>query len=680
MGVYNDLLMRLPRKLISLIIPLLLLGLVLAAYIRNIPLEIYSGDIGDLVSASCLRGVAHPPGYPLFVMIGGLLCRAPLSLPPVSKVALLSVISSTIGLVLYYFFSLRETQSKVIASISTLTLAFSYLFWLHAEVPEVFGMNNFFAIAILSCAIFFRRTKKLTYLYCLFFLCLLAFTHHQTIVFLYPGVFIFLFGSLRSILTQKRVLIRLLALGAMSALPYWYIFVASKYNPPVNWDSVHDFRTFVHLLLRKDYGGFAPSVANGIPINVKGIVVLEYFKTLLSTFSFQILSVAILGALYLFRKEKRFFAALLISFILTGPFFIFYSTTIITSVAAWGVLERFYVLSTVVFMFFVPYGLLSLDRFLKAFVPTLYFRRILLGYFFIVPFFLFLSNQPRNNLSTTQIGKNLAMDFLGPLPKNSVIFVTGDTTTFNIWYERFVIGERSDIDIINPGGVGSNVYLNREVNTYFDAHKEASLSAVVHQTIEDIRLRRRLFSTYDLPFKPEGTRLVPWGLVMELLSEKDIPSKKEYVDLVDKILNSYHPAYREKLKLNEKNLVTEEIPMIYANAYVRVGDFMDSYYKDSRLALGYYQKSLQIDPQNPSSLTGVGLATYKALGDCQKGIEYLGRAIEIYPIWRMYYIQQYLVSKQCKDAQTLKHLSQEYKIRFNEDIEDIASRTSPAKP
>ena len=33
-------------------------------YLHNLTRDIYSGDIGDLVTAASVFGVPHPPGYP----------------------------------------------------------------------------------------------------------------------------------------------------------------------------------------------------------------------------------------------------------------------------------------------------------------------------------------------------------------------------------------------------------------------------------------------------------------------------------------------------------------------------------------------------------------------------------------------------------------------------------------
>ena len=126
-----------------------------AAFINNLTRDVYSGDIGDLVTAAYVFGVAHPPGYPLLTFLGFVLSHLPLSIPPVSKVALLSVISSLSAFFFLYKFCFMQTKNFFISILSVSILAFSYMFWFFAEIPEVFALNNLFVIALFYFAIKF---------------------------------------------------------------------------------------------------------------------------------------------------------------------------------------------------------------------------------------------------------------------------------------------------------------------------------------------------------------------------------------------------------------------------------------------------------------------------------------------------------------------------------------------
>ncbi|MBI2034467.1 MAG: DUF2723 domain-containing protein, partial [Candidatus Levybacteria bacterium] len=106
-------------KKMSIILPSFLFAFSLFIYLHNLSLSIYGGDVGDLVTAAIVGGVAHPPGYPLFTLLGFILTRLNI-FTPAFMVGLISVFSSSVSVLVYYFFSLKLTNSKLIAFISSL--------------------------------------------------------------------------------------------------------------------------------------------------------------------------------------------------------------------------------------------------------------------------------------------------------------------------------------------------------------------------------------------------------------------------------------------------------------------------------------------------------------------------------------------------------------------------------
>ena len=48
----------------------------LALYVATLPPSILPGDSGELIAASYTLSIAHPPGYPLYLMLGKLFASA----------------------------------------------------------------------------------------------------------------------------------------------------------------------------------------------------------------------------------------------------------------------------------------------------------------------------------------------------------------------------------------------------------------------------------------------------------------------------------------------------------------------------------------------------------------------------------------------------------------------------
>lgn len=653
-----------------IIILLFFLG-VFILYIHNLTRDIYSGDIGDLITAACVHGVAHPPGYPLFTLLGGMLCELPLPLPPVSRVGLISVFASVAGLIFYYKLAFRITKSLFLSLLSTSILAFSYLFWLHAEIPEVFGFNNFFIIIILYLAILFYQEKKDKYLYLLAFFTGLSLTHHHTILFVLPAAFFLVVKHIKYIFEKKTRIVYSVLIFILGLLPYLYIPIAASKEPVINWGQASNLQNFIDLILRKDYGGFSPIVVDRVPLVVKLILIKDYFRTLVSTYSYQIIFVFVLGILAMFRFSKLTLFSLLFVFLFSGVGFIFYGANPYSTPTAIGIVERFYTVSFVVFVFFIPYGFLFIKEILNHFFSRKIYSLLLLSYFLIIPFFLIKYNYAKTDLSQTHIGNNLAIDILSNLPKNSVLFVSGDTIVFNVWYLNFVLGYRKDVDIINPERVGANKYLEEEMAKYKKKHPETKQNEISGKTLDEIAKKRTVFSTYEIGYNPSNTMLLPKGLVFEIIHKDDAPSKEKYLKEVEEILRKLQRPRRESLAQADRNVIAPEVPLFYSNALVRIGDFLDSYYKDSQKAEHYYRRALWLDNQNPAAYSGLALVQYKAFHDCNESLNNMQKAIDIYPVWNRYYLQMFLIYQGCDaDKKIIEKFKKHYESTFKSNLED----------
>ena len=638
-------------------------------YLHNLTRDIYSGDIGDLVTAAYVFGVAHPPGYPLFSFLGFVISHLPIPLPIVSKVGLISVFSSIAGLIIYYKFCLKVSKSLFIALLSTSILAFSYLFWLTAEIPEGLGLNNFFVIVIIYFAIRFYEKQKAKDLYLLALFTGLSITHQMFIFTLFPAIFILLIKHYRFIFSKKRFLFAFLWFLAGLSI-YIYIPIAASGNPPINWNNAVNLKNFFHLVLRRDYGGVSNMLKN-IPIEIRMIHILHYLKTVVSVFSYQILLVVVLGALKIFKVDKKIFLSILLAFLSTGILSFFYIAEPIFSETAWGVSERYYSVSIIVLMFTVPYGFLLIKDFLNSKFSKPIYGYLLLSYFLIVPIMMFQYNYPKTDLSKTNIGNNLARNILISLPKNAVLFISGDNATFTVWYVHYVLKERRDIDIINQPGVGNDIYINKEINDYYLKNPKVDLKDVMANTLVEIRKKRPLYSTGGTVPLSKDDILLPKGLVFEIIKKNDLPDKEDYLAEIENIWKKIKIIRRKDLTLAEENFVASEMPLFYSRAMTNIGNFLYNYYNDPKKAEVYYNRAIFIDDTNSVAYSGLALSIFKNDKNCDLALKNIEYAISLYPVWSQYYDQQYYLAKNCQiGRQALDNLKLEYRLRFNQEIKE----------
>src|SRR4051812_29274974 len=93
----------------SLIYPLVVGVASLLVYLRTMCRTIYVGDSGELAAAVHVLGIPHPPGYPLYVLLGKLFSV----LVPIGKPALRLNLFSAVcagASAVFLFFTLRELK------------------------------------------------------------------------------------------------------------------------------------------------------------------------------------------------------------------------------------------------------------------------------------------------------------------------------------------------------------------------------------------------------------------------------------------------------------------------------------------------------------------------------------------------------------------------------------------
>ena len=229
----------------SLLLGSLTACLALAIYIVTIAPDItwanYSSDGAELITASTTLGIAHPPGYPTYILLGKLF-----SLLPFGTIAFRFNLFSAIAMSVAAAFSAvtayeilgRGDKVWPAALAAGLTLAFSPLVWGQATVTEVYALN-LAALSIFLWSLLSRRSPWLTG----FFLGL-AMTTHLTSVFMLPiGIMLTPHGQ------RGR-----LALGILIGLiPLLTLPLLARLGSPVIWGDPSTIRGWWWLVTAQLY-------------------------------------------------------------------------------------------------------------------------------------------------------------------------------------------------------------------------------------------------------------------------------------------------------------------------------------------------------------------------------------------------------------------------------------------
>ena len=223
----------------------------LAVYLATLPPDVLPGDSGELIAASHTLSIAHPPGYPLYLMLGKIFA----SIAGVGSVAyrynLFSAVLASLTAAVVFLILTRLGVRRMLALGVTLGLATLEAYWLQATTAEVYTLNALFTALLLYLAILARQHGERTVLV-LAFVGGLALSHHLSLVYSLAAALTILVASSRVVPRAKTAVasVFLLAVG----LSVWlYIPIRSNLGPPLVWGDTGTLRGFISHITAQGY-------------------------------------------------------------------------------------------------------------------------------------------------------------------------------------------------------------------------------------------------------------------------------------------------------------------------------------------------------------------------------------------------------------------------------------------
>lgn len=509
--------MMLKLKNKNIIIPVLLFLFVFSLYIYTAPPEATNyADSNELITASYTLGLPHPPGYPLFLLIGKLF-----SFLPIGEIAfrysVFCIFFGALTVVLVYLIIFKILKSIIAALIGALSLAFSYIFWLYSIVPEVFSLLNFFtALLIYFCVCWYQEVKHETEYPFLIALCAaLGFLSQQLIVFLAPALFYIIFIIDKKIFLPSKRWLKIIPGFLLGFLPLIYFPLAALRKPVIDYGNTISLQKMWDYLTRRIYGEFTESGSAYLPAKFDLQLSLNqlsyYLKYLVNQFSliFFLFGLTAILAIIIFlikdlikkRKDKNFELKfnhleifLLSAFILTGPLLSMYLTIDFSQVGynVRGAHERMFIFSTVIFAILIGLGakkILEIIRKINLSVPIV---TVILISILVIPL---KNNFKLVNKHDFHLGEDFAYNLFINMEPNAIFFTRGDMPSFAAYYYKYLKGERQDVTII-PFSLRDWAIENlkeREPNLWDTESKEFIL--IIRDIIQDNIDKRPIYFT-----------------------------------------------------------------------------------------------------------------------------------------------------------------------------------------
>jgi tetratricopeptide (TPR) repeat protein len=510
--MFKQYLKYLTKKNIKIILPIFLFFLVFGAYLYTSPrVQVSYADADEVMTAAYTLGVPHPPGYPLFAILGKLFTFLPMGTIAFRFSIFSSVCGALTALFVYLtIFKILEELTKrkegeekpftflflcLASSIGALSLAFSYTFWLYSIVPEVFCLSNFFTGLLLYLLVFWyfaqKEGKGKSYPYLVVFSFTLAFLAHQILLFLAPAILILVWLIDKKIFIFSKRWLGIFAATIAGLLPLFYLPWAALKKPELDYGHTVNLAYLWEHITRAVYRQGPDLTSAYIPsqFNLRNQLfgLFKYFSFLTQQFTLIIFIIGLIGLVFLLlrRKNKAPGLFVFLAFLFSGPGLAFYSWVGSGQIEfnSLGAQERMVLSSFIVFSVFVGCGVFLLFKLIEKLELDRKIAIPLSLLFLIIPLCPLRSNFSVVNKRNFTLGHDFAENLFLNIEPNGILFTKGDRPTFTAQYYQLVEKKRLDVTVLSFGAKDWNIEKWREKEPDLFKTENPTLLAVMRDII-----------------------------------------------------------------------------------------------------------------------------------------------------------------------------------------------------
>lgn len=570
-------------------------------------------DAGELIVSSFILSPGHPPGYPLYVLLGKFSSFLPFG-AVAYKLNMMAAFFSSLSTLMVFLMTSRilkglrasddaEGYKDLIAFFTALIFAFSYDFWNQAVIAEVYPMNTFIAGLIIYLLLLWRdkergirgygdtertvadspihRFTSSRLLYLVSFLLGLGLGNHHTLLVVLPVLFLII------AVTDWRLLFNSKAWG-ISVL--FFIFGLSVYiflplralqDPELNWGDPETFSRFKWVLFREGY----PRQGLYRPLSL----FWKQLKTLDIVYAFSGVGFAI-GCLGLAAYLRERLTEVLITatvFLVLSVGIVIYGNPIEENIF---LIESFHTPSYMIFSVWIGLGMFFILGLLfragQSFVRQKWIVPVLVILMALLPASLLAYFYPWNDRSNDLVAYDYAQNELASMPSTSILFTWGDSGAFPLWYLQIVERYQPGVLLVHTPHLSTKWYIDELPDTVRkgqlqwiqkdDLYAEIAFMIMLRENFGKYPLFIDYSTRYSVPV--EGYTSVPNGLIYALTTNIGQTTDMTLWDKYTMRGIYEKDAYRD--------LDTGKAVSIYANTLfdggthlLRLGDFDNAYWQ-----------------------------------------------------------------------------------------------------
>jgi len=400
-------------------------------------------DSGEMACAAWTLGVAHQPGYPLYIISAKLFSLIPLG-NPAWRLNLFSAAAGLAGIFVFWRLA-AAAFSPLAAFFAALTLAFNFTLRTVSSVPEMYALNFLFAAVLLVSA-----SAAGTLAVCLSaFLLGLGMANRMDLVLCAPALLMLLWPSVTA--AGWRGLFKAAGFFFLGFSLYLYLPFRSSGWPLFDWSHPADMATFIAVITRKSYGSTLDLISrNYAPGELFWPNLKVYALHLWENFSLG-LAFAAAGVYAEWRTARRRLLGFVALFIAAGPVFLFMAN-MPPNPHALAIVEPYYLLPDLAVAFWAAAGFFYLAGvFPRALSGLVLAAGLAAG-------LVFYANAHGTFRRGLFAAEDYAIDVMRSAPPDSAIVAKKDVQLFSLWYLQAVKGLRPDLDIVAQGLSGSPWY------------------------------------------------------------------------------------------------------------------------------------------------------------------------------------------------------------------------------
>jgi hypothetical protein len=422
------------------IAPIVLFIVVLAVYLKTLCPTIWTDDCGEIATAVATGGVMHPPGYPLYTLIGRVFIAVIPFGEPAYRLGLISALAAAAAVAMSFRLARLAGASRTWSLGAAAGFAFSLSLWRQATKVETYALNALLVTLILGSAGNFSLHGRKRDLMLAGLFCGLGLTNHLSAACAIPAAVWMVIPNLRQIAHPWRTCLIAAVLACAPLGLYGLLWLDAAHHPGGQiWGDTDSWRRFMLHITAARYRGY---MAGQGMLGMAQRDLIDLPSLLWRNLAWFLIGIVPGVARGLWNsRTRRIHFAFLIAF---AAYFIETTT--------YGILNIFEYYTPIILLLCVWAGV-GMDGVLAGIaLRTRMPARLVAGLqctlAALVCFTGLLAHWSACDRSHAVYIRDLAINTLRTMPTDAVVLSVGDNRNFPMWYAQDVLGIRRDVTVV----------------------------------------------------------------------------------------------------------------------------------------------------------------------------------------------------------------------------------------